>query len=87
MELCLKYYTDPGHGWIAVKRKMIDDLGIADQITAYSYVNGQTVYLEEDCDAVLLIQSLKKTGITVKIEQRNTNNRSPIRSYTRFKPL
>ena len=45
-----KLHTDPGHGWLAVRRKELVELGIADKITSYSYVKGETAYLEEDCD-------------------------------------
>ena len=44
------FYEDGGHGWLAVKRKELDDLGIAHEITGFSYQKGDTVYLEEDQD-------------------------------------
>jgi hypothetical protein len=80
----LKYYTDPGHGWIAIKRKVLNDLEVADKITVFSYQKGQTVYLEEDCDAFLVMQKLSEQGITVTFDRKHTNNRSPIRNYNRF---
>lgn len=80
----LKYYTDPGHGWIAIKRKVLNDLKVADKITVFSYQKGQTVYLEEDCDAFLVMQKLSEKGITVTFDRKHTNNRSPIRNYNRF---
>ena len=80
----LKYYTDPGHGWIAIKRKVLTDLEVADKITVFSYQKGQTVYLEEDCDAFLVMQKLSEKGITVIFDRKHTNNRSPIRNYNRF---
>jgi hypothetical protein len=42
------------------------------------------VYLEEDCDAGVLIKTLENQGVSVELVQRNTNNRSPIRSYQSF---
>jgi hypothetical protein len=80
----LKYYTDPGHGWLAIKRKVLNDLEVADKITVFSYQKGQTVYLEEDCDAFLVMQKLSEKGITVTFDRKHTNNRSPIRNYNRF---
>lgn len=82
----LKFYSDPGHGWLAVKRQRLIDLGILDKISSYSYQRGATVYLEEDCDASLY---LKTEGCNTFAEvrekfnliEKNTNNRSPIRSY------
>lgn len=84
MAFVIKFYADPGHGWGAVKRKVLDQLGIANQITAYSYQKGQTVYLEEDLDLGTLVQALKESGQTVEFKEKHTNKYSPIRSYDRF---
>ena len=29
-DIKLKYYQDPGHGWVACKRKLLEDLGMVD---------------------------------------------------------
>lgn len=84
-ELKIKFYADPGHGWGAVKRKVIDDLGIANKISEYSYQKGQTVYLEEDCDLFAVIYALKERGVAVSLDEKYTDRISPIRSYDRFK--
>jgi len=81
----IKFYADPGHGWAAVKRKVLDQLGIADKITPYSYQRGATVYLEEDCDLSTLIGALKAKGESIEFLNKHTNNSSPIRSYDHFK--
>ena len=80
----IKFYSDPGHGWGAVKRRVLDELGIADQITHFSFQKGQTVYLEEDCDLPRLVTTLALNGVVVEYEQHSTDRRSPIRSYDRF---
>lgn len=77
----LKYYTDPGHGWIAVKRSVLERFGLTNVITRYSYQHGQTVYLEEDCDAFALANVLKNKGITVEYIMISSKHRSPIRNY------
>lgn len=84
MSFVIKFYADPGHGWGAVKRKVLDQLGIADKITAYSYQKGQTVYLEEDCDLSTLVTALALKGETVQYKEKHTNKYSPIRNYERF---
>ncbi len=83
----IKFYSDPGHGWGAVKRRVLDELGIADQITYFSYQKGQTVYLEEDCDLPTLVTKLALNGVVVEYDQRSTEGRSPIRSYDRFSAI
>ena len=85
MAFVIKFYADPGHGWGAVKRKVLDQLGIADKITAFSYQKGQTVYLEEDCDLSTLVTALALKGETVQYKEKHTNKYSPIRSYNRYK--
>jgi len=80
----LKFYSDPGHGWVAVKRKIVYDMDLAGKISPYSYQRGQTVYLEEDLDANLLINSLRDRGIEIILLEKSTNKYSPIRSYDRF---
>lgn len=79
-------YTDPGHGWGAVKRTVLTDLGIANRVSTYSYQRGQSVYLEEDCDLSLLMGALRERGITPVFDERHTDRRSPIRSYESYRP-
>jgi len=84
MAFVIKFYSDPGHGWGAVKRKVLDQLGIADKITAFSYQKGQTVYLEEDCDLSTLVTALALKGEPVQYKKKHTDKYSPIRSYNRY---
>ena len=86
MSFKIKFYADPGHGWGAVKRKVLNDLGIANKITGYSYQKGKTVYLEEDCDLSTLVTALAVKGETVQYIEKHTNKYSPIRSYDSYKP-
>lgn len=80
----IKFYSDPGHGWGAVKRTLLEQYGILDKISLYSYQKGGTVYLEEDCDMATLINTLKAAGVAYTYEEHNTNRLSPIRNYDRF---
>jgi hypothetical protein len=81
----LRYYTDPGHGWLAVKRKVLKDLGLLDKITSYSYQKGGTVYLEEDCDLPTLATKMAQIGNIIVYDKRHTDRLSPIRSYEGFR--
>ena len=86
-------YNDPAHGWLAVERKEIYDLGIADKVSGYSYQKGLSVFLEEDCDMGLFIKAkCEKAGVefskwreVVTVEDRHTNAESFIRQYNRYK--
>lgn len=78
------FHTDPGHGWIAVKKREIEALGFGDKISVYSYVKGDTVYLEEDCDAALFFNAYRAVfGVDPKYRDSYLE-RTPIRYYDRF---
>jgi hypothetical protein len=81
----IKYYTDPGHGWFAVKRDLLVKLGIQYDVSHYSYQRGATVYLEEDCDATLLFNRARATGIEIAYTEKHTDTTHPIRSYDHYR--
>lgn len=74
-----KLYSDPGHGWYSIKRKHIKELGLTP--TSYSYQRGQTVYLEEDCDASQLFARCKELGIEVEVKQILLDKSAQLRTY------
>jgi hypothetical protein len=67
-KLKLTFFSDGGHGWLAVKRSLLVELGIDKKVSHCSYQKGETVYLEEDCDAALFYDAytLKMTGVSPK---------------------
>ena len=77
-------YSDPGHAWGKVKRQVLNNLGIADKVSPYSYQLRDNVYLEEDCDLALLHDTLSKQDVRIKFVEKHTNRDSKIRSYERF---
>lgn len=78
-----KFHEDPGHGWLAVKRKELIELNIIDKISSYSYQNGDTVYLEEDCDASLFVERMKELNKPFEFN-RSFKENTPIRNYQHF---
>lgn len=84
-KLTLHVYNDPGHGWVRVKRDLLRLLGIEQKITAFSYQNGRWCYLEEDCDAGVLIEALKANQVAYETKSHYCNTDSRIRSYESFK--
>ena len=81
----LTFYADPGHGWLEVDLLDCIDLDIADKISPYSYRKGTFVYLEEDCDAGLFLDSAKNQGWTINIKETYQEN-TPIRNYASYTP-
>lgn len=82
--MILTYFTDPGHGWVCVRKSVLTELGIANKITPYSYMAGDYAYLEEDCDASLLLDVLKDSGVKVELILKKSNRSSLIRSYQQY---
>jgi hypothetical protein len=80
-----KAYLDPGHGWVAVKVRLLEDLRIADKITRCSFLKGKTAYLEEDCDLATFIDAyVLAFGFKPHFDEKCSNKSSPIRSYPRY---
>tara|TARA_R110002012_G_scaffold138888_5_gene295819 strand:+ start:8578 stop:8859 length:282 start_codon:yes stop_codon:yes gene_type:complete len=81
----LIFYSDSLHGWLKVSKWDLQVLNIADKISTYSYMNGNNVYLEEDCDAEIYLNALKNVGLNYKIgEKVSRNDQSVIRSYNSY---
>lgn len=81
----LKMYCDPGHGWVAVKVKLLRELQILANISSYSYLRGQTAYLEEDCDAQVFVNAYReKYGDIPPLTVKHQDKSSTIRSYDRY---
>ena len=81
----LNFYSDPGHGWLAVPLLLIQRLGLLDQITSYSYMRGMLVHLEEDCDASLFLKAARDAGLVVLFREHNCANKySRIRNYAHY---
>lgn len=58
----LTFIEDPGHAWLKVPRSHLNKLGISGDITPYSYMSGNTIYLEEDLDWSTYMNARKEQG-------------------------
>lgn len=79
------FFADPGHGWLRVTLAELDRLGIAGQISHYSYQHNQFAYLEEDCDLTRFIEAKTAIGELVDIDTHYGNGSSRIRSYPTYR--
>jgi hypothetical protein len=59
------WITDPAHGWLTVPLAELRELGIAGDISQFSYMSTSkgVAYLEEDCDALRFI---KAKGVDIR---------------------
>ncbi len=83
----IQFYADPGHGWYETTIQELHTLGIAEKITAFSYRDGSTVYLEEDMDATTYFLALERAQTVVEIHDHHQNTDSGIRTmppYTSY---
>ena len=77
----LHFCYDGGHGWLRLPITLVDQLDIATNISRFSYINSDYVFLEEDCDASLAIKALEEKNITYAVDHVDHGNRSTIRNY------
>ncbi len=85
MNRIYRVYSDPGHGWMAVKRESLIYLGILHRISGFSYMKDQTVYLEEDCDATLFFKAFEAVfGEEPRQTCTSVNYPHNIRGYEQF---
>lgn len=80
------HYTDPAHGWLKVPLTELKELGIIDDITGCSYVQGLFAYLEEDHDGTLFLERYEEEQGKADITNKHTNNYSKIRRYHNYNP-
>ena len=60
----LTFIEDPGHGWLRIPLTDVAALGIQDEITACSFIDGEYAYLEEDCDYSIFYQACQDQGVS-----------------------
>ena len=83
--LVFNFHSDAGHGWLAVKNCLVRELGLAKEISQFSYMQGQSSYLEEDGDMAKFINAFTaKFGFAPKINELPSKDRSMVRNFKRF---
>lgn len=62
----VRWFSDPGHGWLSVPRAAVRELGV--KPSRYSYVGrtGGVLYLEEDCDGPAFLRAAEAAGWKVE---------------------
>ena len=79
-----RFHVDPGHGWLEVPAAELEALGIAGQISGYSYLHEGRAYLEEDCDLARFMEALKARGERPTFETVNHAGDWPGRQWGRY---
>ena len=84
-KISIKVFGDPGHAWARFPKAKLVQLGIADKISTYSYMNGANAFLEEDCDLSVLVVALRDRGYEIKFNESHANKQSKIRNYSTYR--
>ena len=71
MSRSLTWFYDPGHAWLQVDKQTLAEFDLTPMdFSRYSYIDGNNLYLEEDCDAykfILAVGEIRfKTDWTTK---------------------
>jgi hypothetical protein len=86
-ELQLLHHYDGGHGWIQIEKSFFNKIADINKISSYSYQDNENYYLEEDCDAGVLIDALKSKKIKYYILEIDNGRCSKIRDCERIEVL
>jgi len=79
------FHTDPGHGWLEVPVAELFNVGLLpSDFSSYSYLQGNTVYLEEDCDASVFIQTYEQHIGPISVKEKFLNYDHWIRRLPRI---
>jgi len=81
----LRFISDPGHGWLEVPMSDLVALGIASEITNYSFMKGDLAYLEEDWDVTQYIKALEAQGKSIPEIKEVYQASTPIRKYASYR--
>jgi hypothetical protein len=81
----IKCCRDNAHGWLQVPLEIIDSLGLVDQISAFSQIKDDTVYLDEKTDGKEFLSKLGEQN--VKITSSRYHGVSRIRYYQMYSPI
>jgi hypothetical protein len=76
------YLQDPGHGWLIVSRGDLAQAGMSPaDFSACSYVRGDTLALEEDCDMPRFLKRLDERGIPYRLREHHTGADAHVRRW------
>lgn len=82
--ITITVYNDPGHAWAAVPHELIVKLGLVEEISDFSYMTANKVYLEEDCDFTTFLKAAEAAELKIKIKEHYCNSASKIRWYGKY---
>jgi len=95
MNSTFTFYSDSGHGWLAVPHSELVKLGIESKISGCSYIDvaKDIVYLEEDCDyaefalAYIAANGLDRADFAAMVSEQHQDGDSFVRGLPRYQAV
>ena len=84
MTFTLDFYSDCGHGWLAVPKAIYKLSKFTSSRYSYYDKAKEIVYLEEDCDAPEFIIAMNILGYKIEHTWHDIDGDSPIRKLSRM---
>ena len=78
------FYSDSGHGWLRIPKADLKQFSLEQEITKYSYISQNFIYLEEDSDLTTYLLAVCKEGYTVDIIEEYQDGYSTIRNFNHY---
>jgi hypothetical protein len=76
------YLQDPGHGWLIVSRGDLAAAGMSPaDFSSSSYVHGDTLALQEDCDMPRFLERLDERRIPYRLREQHTDGDAHVRRW------
>jgi len=76
------YLQDPGHGWLIVISGDLAEAGLSPaDFSSCSYMRGDTLALEEDCDMPRFLKRLDERGIAYRLHDQHTDAEAHVRRW------
>lgn len=80
--MTFNFYFDAAHGWLEIPMSQAAAVGLDEgDFTAYSYRQGNTLYLEEDLDAMIFVRAWEAEHGTILTQAIDHGSYSEIRNY------
>lgn len=74
--MTFEFIEDSGHAWLKVPYQLLETLNLNHKISEFSFRNKEWAWLEEDCDAPLLINTLNNLNISLTFNKVYVKDRT-----------
>lgn len=85
--MTFNFIFDAGHGWLEVSERTLASVGLSEgDFSAYSYREGDKLYLEEDLDAMVFLRAWEAEHGEPSIREIDHGDYSRVRTLHSVRP-